>query len=204
MPILNCPSCGGSIEGVSPLIRSIDCSFCGSWLRLNNQIWKTNTGQKVALNAPSFLRVGLLGNLANGEHYKVLGRIRLQYEQDHWDEWWLEDSYGKGFWLEEDDGVYFRHVNTQELEFNDASLNVSVAENLTLSNGLTLFITEKFKASIIGREGFLPSEPETNSTVTYLDGVVGGQKYSLEIENNHASISQAEAFDIHSIRWDKA
>ena len=176
MSTLNCPSCGGKIEGISTHIRSIDCSYCGSWLRLNNQTWKANTGQKIALNAPSFLRVGLLGTLANGEHYKVLGRIRLQYEQDSWDEWWVEDSYGKGFWVEEDDGVYYRHINTQELDLEDTSVNV--AEDLTLSNGLTLFITEKFEAIISGREGFLPTEPETNSVVTYMDGVANGTEYS--------------------------
>ncbi len=201
--MINCPSCGGEIEGVSPLIRSIDCSFCGSWLRLNNQIWKANAGQEIALNAPSFLRVGLVGNLANGEHYKVMGRIRLQYEQDTWDEWWLEDSYGNGFWLEEDDGIYYKHINTQELELTTSSSNIHVAEDLSLSNGLTLFVTEKFEAKIIGREGFLPSEPETNSVVTYVDGVANESEYSLEIENQHASLSQAQIFDIQSVNWER-
>ena len=202
MSTINCPSCGGNIEGVSTHIRSIDCSYCGSWLRLNNQIWKANAGQKIALNAPSFLRVGLLGTLTNDEFYKVMGRIRLQYEQDSWDEWWVEDSYGKGFWVEEDDGVYYRHINIQEVELRDTSVNV--AEDLTLSNGLKLFITEKFEAIISGREGFLPTEPETSSVVTYMDGVANGTEYSLEIEGNHASLSEAEVFDLHSIRWDRA
>lgn len=203
MPIINCPNCGGEIEGVSPLIRSIDCSYCGSWLRLNNQIWQANTGQEIALNAPSFLRVGLVGNLSDGAHYKVLGRIRLQYGQDTWDEWWLEDSHGDGFWLEEDDGVYYRHINTQELEMSDSSLHVGVAENLSLSNGLNLFVTEKYQATIVGREGFLPSEPESNSIVTYIDGVENGSEYSLEIEDNHASLSQAQVFDIQAIDWER-
>jgi len=204
MATLNCPSCGGSIEGVSALIRSIDCQYCGSWLRLNNQIWTANKGQEIALNAPSFLRVGLLGYISNDEYYTVLGRLRLQYERDSWDEWWVEDHHGNGFWLEEDDGVYYKHINTQEIEFSSNSLKVNVAENLTLSNGLSLFITEKFEATIVGREGFLPTEPETNNSVTYMDGVANGSEYSLEIENNHASISQAEVFNIQSIRWESA
>lgn len=203
MSILNCPSCGGSIEGISPHIRSIDCSYCGSWLRLNNQIWKVNAGQKVALNAPSFLRVGLLGNLPNGDFYKVLGRIRLQYEQDHWDEWWLEDSSGQGFWLEEDDGVYYRHTNPQQIDFDNRFLNVNVAEELALNDEVTLFVTEKYEATIVGREGFLPTEPDTNSIVTYLDGVLDGVKYSLEIEGKHVALSQSKKFDVQSIRWER-
>lgn len=205
MATLNCPSCAGSIEGISPHIRSIDCSYCGSWLCLNNQLWEAKAGQKVALNAPSFLRVGQYGSLPNGDNYTVVGRIRLQYEQDSWDEWWVEDGYGKGFWLEEDDGAYYRHTNQQNIEFNNKSIvsDVGVGEDLTLNNGLTLFITEKFEATITGREGFLPTEPETNTIVSYLDGVSDGIEYSLEIEGNQASLSQAEVFDVHAIRWDK-
>ena len=201
MSTLNCPSCGGSISGVSPHIRSIDCSYCGSWLRLNNQLWEANTGQAVALDAPSFLRVGQHGSSKNGEQYTVLGRIRLQYEQDSWDEWWIEDSHGQGFWLEEDDGAYYRHINQQDIEVTQHS--VAVGEQLSLNNGMTLFITEKFEATITGREGFLPSEPETSAVVSYLDGVANGVEYSLEIEGNEASLSQAEAFDMHAIHWNQ-
>lgn len=206
MPNLNCPSCGGSIEGVSTHIRSIDCSYCGSWLRLNNQLWQASVGQQVALNAPSYLSVGLQGSSPNGDQYTVAGRLRLQYENDSWDEWWIENQSGNGtgFWIEEDDGVYYRHINTQEIEFNASSLNSGVGDELALSNGLTLFITEKFDAIISGREGFLPTEPETNTVVTYMDGVAGGKEYSLEIEDGHASISQGEVFDLHSVKWDKA
>lgn len=203
MSKLNCPSCGGMIEGVSPLIRSIDCQYCGSWLRLNNQIWEANAGQQVALNAPSFLQVGMRGDLRSGESFKVLGRLRLQYDNDSWDEWWLEDGYGQGFWLEEDDGVYYRHAIQETLEANTALQSAAVAEQLTLTNGLRLFVTEKYDAVIVGRQGFLPNEPETSQRVTYIDGVADGTEYSLEVEGTEAYLSQSEVFDIHAIRWDK-
>jgi len=200
METLNCPNCSGSIEGISPHIRSVDCSYCGSWLRFNNQIWEAKAGQSVALNAPSFLHVGKSGSLKNDLSFKVVGRIRLKYDYETWDEWWVEDGYGNGFWLEEDDGSYYRHTNQETINIVDAS--VGVGENLTLENGLTLFITEKFKASIVGREGFLPNEPETNELIEYLDGVSNGTEYSLEIDGNTASISQSELFDIQAIKWD--
>jgi len=199
---LSCPSCAGEIEGVSPLIRSIDCSYCGSWLRLNNQIWEANSGQKTALNAPSFLRIGMIGVLSNDNHYKVMGRIRIQYEQDSWDEWWVEDNYGKGFWIEEDDGVYYLHNHQQEFKVGNVADKAEVAEDLSLSNGMSLYVTEKYEGTIVGREGFLPTDAETNSSVTYIDGVINGVEYSLEIENKVASLYQAEVLDIQSIRWE--
>ena len=197
---LSCPSCGGSIEGVSPHIRSIDCQYCGSWLRLNNQLWQASTGKKVALNAPSFLRIGMQGSLPDGIRYKITGRIRLQYENDSWDEWWLEDNQGNGFWLEEDDGVYYRHTNPQQIKLHNT--NSAVGKRLTVNKDITLFITEKFEATIVGREGFLPTEPETSASITYLDGVCNGVEYSLEMEGNKAHLSQAEIFDINAIRWE--
>ena len=200
METLNCPNCSGSIEGISPHIRSVDCSYCGSWLRFNNQLWEAKEGQSVALNAPSFLFVGKSGTLKNDHVHKVVGRIRLKYDYDSWDEWWVEDGYGNGFWLEEDDGVYYRHINQEQIEIDDSS--VGVGETLTLKNGLSLFVTEKFKASIVGREGFLPTEPVTNETILYIDGVSNGIEYSLEIDGSKASLSQAEVFDVNAINWE--
>ena len=73
---------------------------------------------------------------------------------------------------------------------------------LSLPTGQSLFVTEKFTATIVGREGMLPSEPEAQSTVTYIDGVDDGDEYSLEIEDGVAAVSQAEVFDFRAIKWD--
>ena len=202
MAILNCPNCGGAIEGISPLIRSIDCPYCSSWLRLSNQVWQANEGQKTPLDAPTFLRVGLGGNAPDGTRYSVIGRLRFQYGMGSWDEWWIEDSHGESFWLEEDDGSYYRHSLGKEISLPNGSKGISVGGTLTLNDGPTLFITEKYQADIVGREGMLPVEPEAETTVFYVDGVENGEEYSLEIEGDYASISQSTEFNIRSIDWD--
>ncbi|RVU84358.1 DUF4178 domain-containing protein [Leucothrix sargassi] len=202
MTTLNCPSCGGAIEGVSPLIRSIDCGYCGAWLRLSNQLWKAEAGQRAPLDAPSFLRVGLRGDSPDGTHYTIRGRIRLQYQYGSWDEWWIENSQGDGFWVEEDDGVYYSHSIGKDINIGNAAKNSGVGDMLNIPNGPSLFITEKFTATIVGREGMLPSEPEAQSDVTYIDGVDDGEEYSLEIEGTEAIISQADEFDLHAIKWE--
>ena len=79
MANLNCPNCGGAIEGVSPLIRSIDCPYCSSWLRLSNQLWEASDGQKSPLDAPAFLLVGMSGRAPDGTQYTIRGRLRFQY-----------------------------------------------------------------------------------------------------------------------------
>ena len=202
MTTLNCPSCGGAIEGVSPLIRSIDCSYCNAWLRLSNQLWQAESGQKSPLDAPSYLRVGLRGDAPDGAQYTIRGRLRLQYEQGSWDEWWVENNQGDGFWVEEDDGVYYRHSIGKDINIGNLANNVGVGGMLPLPTGQSLFVTEKFTATIVGREGMLPSEPEAQSTVTYIDGVEDGDEYSLEIEDGVATVSQADVFDLRAIKWD--
>lgn len=202
MATLNCPNCGGAIEGISPHIRSIDCHYCGSWIRLSNQLWQAETGQQTPLDAPSFLRVGLRGDAPDGTQYTVRGRIRFQYGLGTWDEWWFESSHGDGFWVEEDDGVYYQHAAGQEIPFSQTI--PGVGEMLPIPNGPTLFITEKYEATIVGREGMLPNEPEASSVITCIDGVDGGEEYSLEVDKHGASISQSEVFAIRDIRWDKA
>lgn len=204
MATLNCPSCAGSIEGISPLIRSIDCSYCGAWLRLSNQLWKAEAGQKVPLAAPAYLRVGMHGKAQDGLHYTIRGRLRFRYGLGSWDEWWMENERGEGFWVEEDDGVYYRHAPGKTITLPAGGQQIGVGQNLSLPGGLTLLVTEKFQASIIGREGMLPVEPNVADSVTYVDGVANGQEYSLEIEGEHASLSQAEEFAIRAVRWEQA
>ncbi|PID46505.1 MAG: hypothetical protein CSB47_03755 [Proteobacteria bacterium] len=203
MTNLNCPSCGGAIEGVSPHIRSIDCHYCGAWIRLSNQLWQAEAGQETPLGAPSFFRVGMRGDAPDGTWLMVRGRIRFQYGMGTWDEWWLENSHGDGFWVEEDDGVYYQHAPGEEITL-DASSSAGVGQMLPLPNGPNLFITEKFDATIIGREGMLPNEPEASSVITYIDGVADGDEYSLEIDGDCAYVSQSEIFPVHDIRWDQA
>ncbi len=203
MATLNCPSCGGAIEGVSPFIRSIDCSYCGAWIRLSNQVWQAEDGQKAPLDAPSYLRVGLRGDAPDGTQFNVRGRIRFQYGMGIWDEWWVENNQGDGFWVEEDDGVYYRHAPGDEITLS-GSESVGVGQMLSLPNGPSLFITEKFDAVIIGREGMLPNEPVASETITYMDGVADGDEYSLEIDGNSAYVSQSEVFNLRDIKWDQA
>ena len=203
MANLNCPNCGGAIEGISPLIRSIDCPYCSSWLRLNNQLWEANEGQKAPLDAPTFLRVGLGGDASDGTRYTIRGRLRFQYGMGSWDEWWVEDSHGDSFWLEEDDGSYYRHALGREIRLPGGGQSIAVGSTLSLENGPSLFITEKYQADIVGREGMLPIEPEAETTVIYIDGVENGEEYSLEIEGDYATISQSEDFDMHAVQWDK-
>ena len=204
MANLNCPNCGGAIEGVSPLIRSIDCPYCSSWLRLSNQLWEANDGQKTPLDAPAFLLVGMNGSAPDGTHYTIRGRLRFQYGMGSWDEWWMESNGGESFWLEEDDGTYYRHSLGEEISLPGGNKGISVGGTLALNNGPTLFVTEKYQADIVGREGMLPVELEAETTVTYVDGVEDGEEYSLEIEGEYASISQSEEFDIRSIKWEKS
>jgi len=204
MTALNCPNCGGGITGISPLIRSIDCPYCTSWLRLSNQLWEATPGQADPLNAPSFLKLDQYGTAPDGTQYTVRGRLRFKYGLGNWDEWWVESTHGEGFWVEEDDGTYYRHATGEEIALPDGAEAIRVGQMLTLDSGLSLFITEKYEGDIVGREGMLPVEQDIDKTLYYVDGVADDYEYSLEIDGETAYLSQSEEFDLQAIRWENA
>ena len=198
---LNCPGCGGLIQHISPHIRSIDCIYCGSWLRLGNGGWRQGTAQSQPLVAPAFLGLGKSGVLPSQESARIVGRLRYGYGLGEWDEWWLETASGEGFWLEEDDGAYYLHTDQVIASANLHIPSIEVGKTLSLDHGIELYVTEKYTARIVGREGLLPVVAGAGEKVTCVDGTCRGREYSLEILNGEAELSLSVEVDIDSMAW---
>jgi len=196
---LDCPACGGPITGISPVIRSISCGHCGNLLYFNNTAWQSGGKFPTDIDAPPLLRVDRLGKLA-GEAFRVAGRIRLEYDHGHWDEWWLEFESGEDRWLEEDDGTYQVHhaVPIKKLPGEMESLG---AGQMLAASGQNWFITESGKARVSGAEGQLPVTLQPGFELRYFDAVGDGKEISIEVWGNEVEASISKTIDPASFNW---
>lgn len=201
---ISCPACGVVVESVSAHTRSLQCPHCGNWVYLSGSGWASAGSFKHALDAPSMLRVGKSGSLAQsrGERrdFSVAGRLRLTYPGGYWDEWWLEFQDGFHQWLEEDDGLYRLH--------NPISFSVSVAAVASakvggqlVANNKKWFVSEKLEATLAGTEGSLPVAVQPDEKVICLELMGNGEKFSLEAGGIDVSVTRSETISGDSFIW---
>ncbi len=195
---VSCPVCGGSLDGVGPLVRSVECPSCGSWIVVGDSGWVVGGGDRNRLDAPPFLHVGREGRLGNAA-VRVAGRVRLGDEDGAWDEWWLEfDGGTDGCWLEEDEGRYLLHQE-QQIDVRDAGA-ARVGGTLA-AGGRNWLIVESFDARVLGAEGALPLVVPIGARVRCVDAVAGGEKLSVEIWGDELVASVARPADASGLAW---
>ena len=151
-------------------------------------------------NIPSFLSVGRSGHLPDGESVRVAGRIRFSYGSGIWDEWWIEND-ADGYWLEEDDGQYYRHALVQGLPWGADTDALQVGRTLDVEGVGSLFITEKYHTEVVGFEGMLPVAVERGEKLLCVDGRQGEREFSLEIQEGALTVTEAHEFRIYSVKW---
>lgn len=196
---LSCQACGGPIENVSPVIRSISCPFCANLLYFDNSSWHSGGKFPTAIDAPPLLRVDRHANIA-GNNFRVAGRVRLEYDSGHWDEWWLEFENGDDRWLEEDDGAYHFHQSVEMDATANAFASLSAGQMLQAGKD-SWFITEAGSARVAGVEGQLPVTLQPGFELRYFDAVGGGKEVSIELWGNEVEASRSERINPANITW---
>lgn len=197
---VNCPSCGGSNNGISPISRSLSCAHCGNLLYFNNNAWHSGGKFPTEIAAPPLLTVDRHGLLA-GRSFRVAGRVRLEYSDGHWDEWWLEFEDGEDCWLEEDDGSYYFHQSQPVTTRPEDTINLAPGQMFNAGER-SWFITEAGKATVIGVQGQLPVTLQPGFELNYFDAVTGGQTLSIEVWGNEIKASLAEPVNPVTIAWE--
>jgi len=196
---INCPACGGPIDSVNPLSRSLVCSHCGNLLQFDNSSWLPKGTFSASLDAPPLLRTGRTGKLA-GRPFTVDGRVRLQTGTSHWDEWWLSFDDGEGQWVEEDDGQYLLHESL-DFQGDTTTLGDAGPGQMLNSGNESWFITEKGEAQILAVEGQLPVSMSPGFKLIFLDAVAGGRELAIEIWLNEVSASVSHQLSPNDIQW---
>ncbi len=198
---LNCPACGGPIENISPIVRSISCAHCANLLYFDNSSWLDGGKFPTEIAAPALLGVERHGQIA-GDLFTVAGRVRLEYGGGHWDEWWLEFENGEDRWLEEDDGNYFFHQSLP-LNATPQDLQGLGAGQMFAAGDMNWFITESGEALVSGVQGRLPVTLQPGFKLHYFDAVADGREINIEVWGSEVEASLSQAVDASAISWQR-
>lgn len=196
---LNCPSCGGPINNISPIVRSISCDYCASLVYFNNSSWHNGGKFPTEIAAPALLQVERQGQF-EGQAFRVAGRVRLEYSSGSWDEWWLEFENGEDRWLEEDDGSYFFHQSVPVTATPGDFQDLGAGQMLTTGDK-SWFITETGKASVAGVQGQLPVTLQPGFQLRYFDAITEGREISIEVWGNEVEASLSHSVDPSALNW---
>jgi hypothetical protein len=176
-----CPSCGGRIRRENPAAKSLGCPYCGQTSHLYDDKLDAKGQQHLLIDYGSMLHVGLTASL-NGRRFRVLGRLRIAYEDGFWDEWYVYflDTNTEG-WIQEDDGEFVAFEPIEELD--KISYHDTKVGNFMRFNSMyhTVFITSKSKAQVEGGEGELPFRIIPGEPADFIEGIQDGKVVSIEI-----------------------
>ena len=158
---------------------AIVCERCGIVIYREDEIVKA--GKEAILAPPrSDVEVGARGRIL-GRKMRVYGRIRLEHERGHWDEWFVEDGRGEVAWLVEEEGGF-----TLERPYTEP-----LPEGITSASGGDVFevggasfqVDEVGDGTVAGGEGQLPHGFEPGEAFRYVDLSEVGGRGRLSIEH---------------------
>ncbi len=179
-----CPSCGGTLWKTDPTSRMIGCPYCGQ-----NSLLNAGDIQKIGYQAP-LVDYGSLIKINQRIKFqkldlRVLGRLRMEFEDGFWDEWYIEISGMKDHthgWLQEDDGTFTLFIEKKKITRPVVYKQIKVGKHSDLGGNWTpIFVTSKNKGKVFGGEGELPFAVEPGEEVFFIDGLDQGDLVSLEI-----------------------
>lgn len=182
-----CPSCGANIKQQNPASRSISCGYCGQTSHINADSLQAVGEKSLLVDYGSYLSVGNRGRWQE-QGFTILGRLRIEYEDGFWDEWYINFDDGKPAWIQEDDGSFMLFQSAGEISsLNYSSIYVGnfVDFNQTLTN---VFITSKSRAKVEGGEGELPFRIIPGETADFVEGIKEGEVVSIEVLPDETSV----------------
>lgn len=153
---LSCPACGGQIIFRSKASVFASCPYCKSTVvRQDMDLEVYGSVADIQLDQ-SPLQIGTRGRL-DGKMFELVGRMRLEWEDGFWNEWYALFDDGREGWLSEAQGFYA--MSFQHLDISD----LPVLKDLVVGNAYQLkvqhphYVLEGIKETICqGSEGELP------------------------------------------------
>lgn len=195
-----CPSCGAPVKQKHAGSRTLFCNHCGQTSHLNANTLQAAGEQHLLIDYGSVLAIGQTGNI-RGREFMVLGKIRIDYEDGFWDEWYIQymDDGSEG-WIQEDDGSFT--LFQKEKRISDTLLleDMTVGEwNDFCGNWEPVFITSKSQATINGGEGELPFRIIPGEPADFVDGVWNGKIISVELLPDEKVLFSGKIFSLEEM-----
>lgn len=165
MTVVNCPSCGASIEFAIGSSAVVVCGHCHSIVARSDRGVESHGKVAALIDTGSPLRTGVTGRYkANG--FRITGRTQLRHQAGGvWDEWYAAFDDGRWGWVAEAQGRFY-------VTFKVAA-DAPPLDRLQLGARVPaldqLVVAEIGQAALISAEGELPWTPEPNGVYDYAD-----------------------------------
>lgn len=178
---IDCKGCGAKVDIHTGMrMKTFVCEYCGSVCDSEKVVAVQKAQDAREKYKPwSHLRLGMQAQLL-GHEYQIVGRIRVEEKDWHWDEWFLMSENGFPIFLQEDEGqfsifrVYYptMPVDPRELYKGD---KVKLDQK-----GTKMKVKERGKAKLAFIEGELTWEAKPGDKFKYLDGRKKDTRFSVE------------------------
>jgi hypothetical protein len=194
---ITCPSCGAPLQIASAFTTAMVCSYCGASLAIHDSgVDLTGKIAKLA-EYPSRLSVGVRGRV-KGRAFRVLGRVRYQYADGFWDEWFVQFDDQQVGWIEEDESdltLIFKTRLTSPIPPFD---QVRVGSWIPLGKD-RMFVSEKGQGQVLGAEGEVSQAPSPGQPIQYIDGNEGTKAFRLVIDEHGITLHTGEPFEFQEL-----
>jgi len=186
MPVsLTCPSCGNVINQMTRSPQMVVCPACNSTHLLNSGRLE-DVGKSVILT--DFPSIFELHRAFCHKDWKFtpVGRVRYDYGDGWWDEWYVRSDNGKESWVSVDEGeIAIESLVQKDLKIPSFE-ELRVGGSL-LINRIKMTVIEKNSCTMVGAEGELPFKIIPNETYNYVD-LLGPKRLSFTIEYQNNAV----------------
>ena len=194
---ITCAICKGDIvksyrtvdeDEEAPIAR---CLSCGKEFdQHTKEFYEYFAGDYTKDVGNSVLKLGLKGTL-KGVEYEIIGRIRMQeedeYEKCTWDEWEAVSSDGVYHYFVEEDG----EINSYE-EYVPESIDMESGGPDILFEGRKVPRDEVYTGRIVFVEGELTWKPLIGEAIRCWDFKKEGHRFTIEQTENEVSITRGD------------
>ncbi len=176
---LTCPSCGNQITQVTRSSQILVCPACNTTSFLQDGKLEDIGKSAVLTDTPSIFRIGRTFRHKDWR-FSPVGRVRYDYGDGWWDEWFVRSDNGKESWVSVDEGEIAIETLVQD------KLNVPAYESLKIGsvlniNRIRMTVIEMNTATMIGAQGELPFRAVPGEKYNYID-LLGPKRASFTIE----------------------
>ena len=180
---LTCPSCGNIINQVTRSPQMVVCPACNSTHLLTNGKMEDVGKSAVLTDIPSIFQMYKTYKYQDWK-FTPVGRVRYDYGDGYWDEWFVRSDNGKETWVSVDEGdIAIESIVSKGLSvpgFDEIQVGGAL-----LINRIRMTVVEKNTCTMVGAQGELPFKIVPNDTYNYID-LLGPKRaaFSIEYQND--------------------
>jgi len=192
---INCPQCGSTLPLHFTYTKLAQCPSCGSHIFLDDAGARLAGEQSVLSQEPSLISLNESFSYAH-KVYTPRGHVRYKFKRFIWDEWWLSDRNGNGYWLSVDDGDY---ILEKEIPFD---LPIYSFKKIKLNQEIQSWsVTELGEGECLGYEGELPEFLEIGEKHQYAHlSKTDGEMMTIEFFGKTKKLYSGKWLDAYDIR----